>query len=289
MAQKIEITSHLDWMSATLVDQFTAFNVIPPVSGLEIMDKVRPPKFFDKAWGLSPAGMVAIQEDGRRVAMLALTGGDLTAWRESGIADQTLIKEVAAMGANVTRVDYCVNVHGGGSVADCAGALERGERVGRPKPYGRFKKYDDKGDTLYFGSPQSAQRVTIYDKAAQLKLLNEAWVRVELRCRKPAATNLIMDMSEKGMANVGKSRLKSLVDFPNIGWYSEAMEAKEVELRRIPRKIPSTVEWLYNQVLPVFYKNHDDETARLLEGWLSEASIALRDNSNAVQKRPDKS
>ena len=287
MNREIAVTGHLDWMTATLKDQSTAFNVIPPVAGIDIVEKMQPPRFFQKAWALYPAGFVAIQDTKYKTAMLHLTGQDLQAWREAGIADQTTIKALNHMVANITRVDYCVNVHNMGKVAHCVRHMDIGKRTGRPKPYARFKRYDNSGDTLYFGSPKSAQRVTIYDKAAQLKIKDEFWTRIELRCRKPAASVLLRDMEAHGMNDAGRQRIRDLVNYPNLAWWKKAMHGNEVQLEKIPRKVPSVITWLYEQVLPVFYKEHEEDTALLLAGFLAEASIALRDNNTGIDRRPD--
>lgn len=208
--------------------------------------------------------------------MLVLKGKDLTAWRQADIPDEFLIAALQHTGVRITRVDYCLNVRGEGSVDDCRRHLGYGFRTGRPKPYADIRGLENNGDTLYFGSPKSAQRITVYDKAAELKLLNEIWVRMEARIRKPHASPLVTDMHTKGLHAAGRQKIRTLCDFPQLEWWQNAVVGKELDMTKVPRQPKDVIKWLYAQVMPTFEKRHDEQTLKDLNMWLSEANMALR-------------
>lgn len=278
MSETLSVTGHLDWLTLTKTNAKSPKEIIPPIEGIELLESMNPPKRFDRAWQIYPAGMVATQSNGYETAMLWLTGKDLEVWREVGIHESTMLKAAATLDPTCTRLDYCLNVYGSGSVAECATELAEGRREGRPKPYGRFQKFDDAGDTLYFGAPKSDQRITIYNKAAQMGI-DDLWTRIELRCRKKKATPLLRDMAYYNYHYVGRQRIRELVMFPELDWYKEAVEGAKLDLTRVHRKPPATIKWLYESVMPVFEKQHEPDVLRELQGWLSNANIALR-NAN---------
>lgn len=281
MNDAFSVDAHLDWLTLTKTDASNPRDIIPPIEVIEVLESISPPKRFDMAWQIYPAGMVALQTSSYKTAMLWLTGQDLETWREVGVSDMVTIKAGNTLEPTCTRLDYCINVHGAGRVDDCAKELEAGRREGRPKPYGRFQKYNDAGDTLYFGSPKSDQRILIYNKAAQMGI-EDLWTRIELRCRKKKATPLFQDMAYYNHHWVGRQRIRELCNFPSLEWWGEAVAGATLELTKTCRKPPATIKWLYEQVMPVFEKRHDPELLRELQGWLSNANIALRNANTEI-------
>lgn len=273
------VNSHLDWLTATATNRLSPQSIIAPITGLAILESCDPPRRFDRAWKLYPAGLLAHQKDGHKTAMLWLTGQDLAIWRETGFADQNTIDRLAEADATITRLDFCINVFDAGKVSHCANHLQAGKREGRPKAYARIQMFDGGGDTLYFGSPSSQQRVTIYDKAKQLKLADTHWLRIEARIRKKKATPLAQDMARAGVSDAGRARIRQLVDFPGLRWYQAAVAGPEVAMTPVQRTQSDLMRWLYLQVMPTFEKSHEPQLAAHLRAWLREAGWAM-DKSN---------
>jgi len=280
MSPTLAINSHLDWLTATRTDSLSPNAIIAGITDVGTLERCDPPRRFTRAWKLYPAGILAHQTDGHKTAMLWLTGQDLAIWREAGVSDQFLINTLADHQITVTRLDFCINVFDAGKIDHCVNHLDAEKRTGRPKPYARIQRLDAGGDTLYFGSPSSAQRVTIYDKAKQLKLADAHWLRIEARIRKQKATPLSQDMARAGVTEVGKARIRELVDFPHLCWYRAAVAGPEVALTPVQRSQSDLLKWLYLQVMPTFEKSHPPELSAQLAAWLHEAAWALQRAKN---------
>ncbi len=69
------------------------------------------------------------------------------------------------------------------------------------------------GTTIYHGSPRSLIRTRIYDKAAEQKLEDQHWIRVELQLRGDNATAATLDILKDG--NVGRSMRGILANYLN--------------------------------------------------------------------------
>jgi len=273
------IEAALDWMTVTKTKTINPVKMIPDIPGVKLGEECKPPAHFDVAWSLIPAGKVAWQRQKHQTFYLNLTGQDLAKWRSAEIFDEWILAAVADKQLKATRIDYAIDIHGLGKVAHCHNHLEAGKRIGKPKPDTRIQNYGGRGETMYFGSTKSDQRIRIYDKAAEQNKLKEAWIRVELQARRERAASLVRDMHYLGLHAAGRQRIRDLVDFPSIRWYQEAVRGPQIELTKQEKKPHNTVKWLYNQVMLVFEKEYDEETLREMFGWLSNANIALR-NAN---------
>jgi len=92
---------------------------------------------------------------------------------------------------------------------------------------GRFSDSDstNTSKTIYFGTPNSHRQLTIYDKLKERQAKNEHyslnhWVRIETRFQKDQADEVVADLLNGEIYNLGdyyKSILSSLVEFKNHG------------------------------------------------------------------------
>jgi len=144
---------------------------------------------------------------------------------------------------------------------------------------------DTGGQTFYFGSPRSERRIRVYDKAREMKILNEAWTRVELQTRKPRASVLVAAMSEYGIPDAGDTALNAFVDFRCIPAFAQAMTTETIPIDAIPRKTPAWQYWMEQQVLKSIEQHaHEPQDNEFLQQWLMEAHQIVKRGYEALRE-----
>jgi len=230
----------------------------------------KPLAHFDTAHDLLPAGTLQESTSDQQGCLISLSGEDMTAIRHNGMVDPVLIKRMATVG-KVTRLDYAVDIRTGDSPKDLESHIKSGdyETVFKVAP-SRFESFNDTGGyTLYFGSPKSHRRLRIYDKAAQLKLLNEAWLRVELVTRKNRAQALASDMVKGVLWLVGHQAIVDTISFPKCKWWNDIFYQTEAVLSTVPKKPDRYQKWLGGQVNDSIRRNLEKpEHAQFISDWL---------------------
>lgn len=274
----MNLAKHLDWISATQVGEtLEAHQEIVP-EGMELDEAIRPPARFHQAWKLKPAGSVALSATDTMCRMVQFTGSELETVRMSvGITDAHMLQHLCAVCNHITRLDYAVDVMDSQArVGDILEAWRAGGLKTRYQTVQHFKTLTgSRGETVYFGSVKSAQRIRIYDKAAELKLLKKAWLRVELQTRKKKATALSHDMNEQGIVSSGDTRIRDLLGWQDVGWYSQAINGDDASLTPVPRSPKAWQKWMDTQVLTslIQHANNPDDNMFLQE-WLNRAKRA---------------
>lgn len=149
-------------------------------------------------------------------------------------------------------------------------AIEEGTIVSRYRGWkleqsGSLKDPEEQGTTIYFGSAQSDTRIRMYDKAAQLGLLGEHWVRVELQARDGKAHQMARMIATKGVEVVA-GVIQGLLDFKvkneadsnvwrqeTVGWWKSflgAVQRVRLTIRKAQRTAAEAFAWLERQVAP---------------------------------------
>lgn len=250
-----KIASRLDWITAT-INGVTAPELIIPLGKIGLGDKINPSRWYDVAYQLEPAGTFQGTHGKTANGLLQLTGTDLHEWRMVGWHDTQIMEYLYSNGARFTRLDFAVDVLGAGSPQDCLALREQGMYSGNHRRVEQIKSAVGSGHTVYFGSRQSERYVRVYDKAAEQKLLGEVWTRIELQARKERSDVLAKDMRKATIGSAGRAAIKTVVDFPALFWWANALRADNVALSKIPRRQASVVRWLLDQVAPAFRKKH---------------------------------
>ena len=125
-----------------------------------------------------------------------------------------------------------------------------------------------KGTTLYFGSGQSDSLLRIYDKAAEQKLNDEHWVRVEIQLRHERAHALfLLLVSENSVEDFDIGAvLLAVLDFktptddenksrwPTVSWWAEFVNTvsriRLSKARVMADSIEKSKRWIHHQVAP---------------------------------------
>jgi len=172
-----------------------------------------------------------------------------------GYAPEQIINDLAQK-ISMTRIDVCVDIMRG-----CLDFqhIERDILLGRIKTRAgsayRYRTLTDKGDTVYIGAPSSAKRLRIYDKAAEQKVHDLAWTRIELQVRKPEAQIAVCNMAEAPEPQrVITAMIRGFADFPDNEEWRRVISEAPVTLSRPPRNISKTWQWLVECAAPALAK-----------------------------------
>lgn len=272
----MSIYKNLDWLSATRVDSDLTAIMPPGFTVAGVADYTAP--YFDITYRLQPAGAYSVKkrESAPALTMIDWRGSDLTALRDSigDVQIDALVKHCTDPDINVTRVDYCIDeLSTELDPLDFLTIWQYGYAATHLRNAATVLQYGATGgETVYFGSPKSDRRLRIYDKAAQMKILEQAWLRVELQTRKPRANVLIDAMASQGIPDAGDTAIIDYIDFRSIPAFLKMLTSEQINLEPLPRKIPAWHKWMNEQVLrsiELHADNLDDNV--FLQEWLTDA------------------
>lgn len=234
----LQISSHIDKQNISFRYCEKLQDAIPLDGDLfAVEEEMRPFPFYDQAFRLKCGGIVNLSKSRDQGARLDMGGDAFQALRLGGVADREWLDLAATFPRKkwTTRIDYAFNIHGGEMtfVEDTLTAWDAARpKSAEPEEKERCKTrfrgepeiFDNrrgkKGMTIYYGSRKAEKLVKVYDKAAEMNLLSEAWTRVELKLDKPHSAAFVMDAADHDLAVVGRSWLLELIDFPKLDWWN---------------------------------------------------------------------
>jgi len=134
---------------------------------------------------------IEIMFDGNKSICVNITGSGCRTYESIHGSFDNLIFEIVYNKYRVTRLDLAVDDRGTKTMLDIdkiyklSDMLYRGDKLNKTcRVWGEFRSINriqgTDGTTLYYGSNSSEKRVKIYDKAAEQKIEDEKWIRVEL-------------------------------------------------------------------------------------------------------------
>lgn len=272
----MKLSACIDWLTLSgdlgLADQLGntkfKFSVGSKLSGIAR---------YPTGYKLSPVGTLFISDSEGQGSLFTLSGQDMQVLRDRSGDDGITLAELLPI-SSPTRLDFAFDIHEDVSLDLLQGQVRRGQHITKFKtsPIVIQGLSEQGGHTIYFGSPKSDRRVRIYDKASQMKILNEAWFRVELQVRRKRAKSIAVDMLRLGWEQVGIASIKECLDFPSCKWWSDAFKCGDIQLSQIPRKAPAWQLWMEVQVkssIIAHYKNVSDRF--FIDEWLESTKEAL--------------
>jgi len=247
----------------------------PALPNHEIFEPVRKTKtisrLYKKASETKNFGLIQYFEMHGKEYISCTLGGEAleNSRQEYGLTDDDIIAlyvEFAneSEGSNLTRLDYAIDTQK--TPEDIRNLWYLYERYG---PIGHFaectliqsgtktRNNPHQGLTMYMGSPRSSRRFRVYDKAAQLGILSEAWVRVELQQRKKGAFPLALDMYQYGTEKAAKASMRRSLGKQYKGWLEDVLKDDYVPYRREAMKPDKWQSWITDQVI-VSLRSHLD-------------------------------
>ena len=163
----------------------------------------------------------------------------------------TLMREMQALQASVTRIDIAVDVP---EHWDIEALYKRGvEKDWVCKVKGKPVMVRSTGDTLYVGSRTSEKFLRVYDKQAE-QGADFPWTRVELECKGETARGIAGYIALNGLDRI-PDLIRGFCDFPNDTAWMKAMTTPTPPLS-IPKaeRHSDTDTWLLQGVMPTLVK-----------------------------------
>lgn len=276
---------HIDWLSITLPYTDEPQESIPLIPGMDWKRDIRPLGYYNRSYEMECGGTVRwhteVPTQGVAVQFTGQALGELFGTGKLGNRD--VVQAFYGRKGKVSRLDFAFDGIGiDGKVQDLRDAIESGKVRTRTRKMATFSQSDIKtdeniGDTLYIGSRLSDKFVRVYDKAKEMNLLEEAWLRVEIQTRGRIADTLFTDMAEreKGYAcsDVAARWTRAFCDFPDCQWWNELMftDWQDGEISKVPRKTTDFNVWL-EQARKII-ANHMETHKTQIEAFLGDIAL----------------
>jgi phage replication initiation protein len=195
--QKPSLESLIDWCAFTVHDR-KALEEVFSVIGISFQEFVQMPKGRLGYRNQQRCGHIVICSNGMpgMGIHVEMSGQGCRQFDETSGSWRDMIFKVFGVGGHFTRIDVAIDDRQG-----FIPLVEAKEKLLRREVRSRFKggreitgvRFADnpgrEGCTLYFGTPKSAIRIRIYDKAAE-QAVDGVWIRTEVECRHEHANQL---------------------------------------------------------------------------------------------------
>lgn len=281
--QGIDISSHIDKQNISFRYCETLAEMLPLEGALfEVAEEMRPFPFYDQAYRLKCGAIANLSKSRDQGGRLDLGGEVFQELRLAGISDTEWLELSNTLPRKkwTTRIDYCFNVHGGepSFVEETLAEWdtkdkERCKTKLRGEPRINDNRRNKDGMTIYYGSEKGEKLIRIYDKAAEMNLLSEAWTRVELQLKKPHSAAFVTDAADHDLATVGRSWLLDLIDFPQLGWWNFMVCGDTIKPRDAREHRDKFWKYMYDSVTEWVVKracNGESDEAEAYAAYLAE-------------------
>lgn len=271
MTMELKTRKIIDWLAVTSHDIEHALDYLP--EGIGLGKKTNPVKHYSNRFETVPAGILSIADTAKQGFMWQATGDDCSKIREGGISMYHVLVHFQSLRMHPTRIDYAVDIFSDVNPRDLKQHWDWGvaESTIRKEPLEMAQAGE--GYTCYFGAKTGDKYVRVYDKAAQLKLLNEAWIRVEYQVRKKNAVAFGQDLELDGLHQAGDAAIKRLIDFPFCDWWQSAVSENASDYTRIPRKEEKWQAWLNGQVMQAIERRASESEVN--KEWLKDWNLRV--------------
>lgn len=246
----------LDYLTFSLPYEGNIWATLPQheIFQFKKSDEIKPNGRYKKAWRLECGATYSIpkDDDWGQKALIEMQGKHCERAREGGLNNTEIIRAMWKAKGKPSRMDCAFDTNNtAADVEHIWKAWERGAIKTKIQTATRQTKKGRKGEpenSVYFGAPDSEQRLVVYDKAKQMKLLHEAWVRVELRVYGDTAYRLAKDAVKNDLETVARQKARNMVK-TRVLWFEEVLSGHDVDLT--PRiDTPDLIKWLNKQVAP---------------------------------------
>ena len=274
----MQTTAHLDYIGVSYPASIPTCVVLPGAfepDRLEPSDKRRMKNY--KNYYENEFGVAFFESfDVRQGNHLILSGEPLAKARERGCTDDLLMGHIKALTPKFSRVDVALNLH---DSYFTAGTMERWYKAGKiaTKARGGKRIYGlgkmDNG--LYIGSRRSERMLRVYDKAAEQKLADTSWVRVELECHGQQARKLAFALADnlnpRAVINLAINNFCAPPPRTDLAF---ALADRDATIEPVVRKEPAFIKWLRTQVAPAMVRYEQEhpgtDALALLEAFADE-------------------
>lgn len=252
----LQISSHLDKTNISFKRCKTVGEMVACDHDLfKIEDEMHPFANYDRAYRLKCGGIANLSDSDYQGARLDMGGDAFATLRAGGVsdADWLAMSDTFPKKRWTTRIDFCFNIHGGEQGFPENTLTEWDAQRHQTKFRKEPEIYDNRrnggGITIYYGSRNSDKLVRVYDKAAEMKLLSEAWTRVEMQLKKPHSAAFVLDARQHPLETVGRSWLMQLIDFPQLDWWNYMICGDTIEPRDARKHRDNFWVWWHRDII----------------------------------------
>jgi len=187
-----------------------------------------------------------------------------------------------------SRLDIAIDVRNGSlDIAKLTAMFDASNVVTRAQERIYITGTRNVGETLYIGSPRSNRRVRIYDKAAEQKLDNVLWTRIEYQLRGKHAT-IACDKLCSGelTGNDAGAIIKSFVDYPDDRDWIIATGNAIISISASEDKQGARRLWLFNTAIAALCAEalESGEGTNLIDGFALVAHQKYRELVSKYKK-----
>jgi len=175
--------------------------------------------------------------------------------------------------ARTSRLDFAIDIKGTNLTPKMLYSMEnnRKDKRGR-KPLTNYFQNSYGGSTFYVGSRTSDKFLRVYDKASQMGIEGETWLRIELECKGEVAHSLgwhAARSSQQEFYNICCAYIRTVFDCDNEIWQNALSQASAT--LDIPKKDKKdTMAWLMKTVAPTLARVIEENPSRDVWGEFCE-------------------
>jgi len=282
MNSEMQISTRIDWISATLLHLSLVGECIPITAWEEIAGRFN----YDLCHRDENGVIILSCEDrfemGTHVIFSATALDNIE--MKHGIDPIELIKRLYRQNAKFTRLDIALDIKNGEfSISKLVEQYEAGNAKTLARKGFVIKNIGETGQTLYIGKRGSRKLLRVYDKAAQLEL-NGDWVRIELELRKDAANKAVKSLLiDCQWTNTIPKLIKGFVDFPESRDWQIVTGKNAIKITAPTETESQTRKWLLETCAPSIARLFIEGDRNILNDVLNRSSDLIRKNEKAVK------
>jgi DNA relaxase NicK len=189
---------------------------------------------------------------------LTLSGEPLASVRAALGDERPLLDMLGHENAKASRVDLAIDVFGSTLTPDQLWDMYvKGMVVTKARKDRRETAKLGTSNGFYIGSEKSDKFMRVYDKAAERAVDGEAWLRLELQCRRLVARAYLDTLIAHDDLNAVYNRsITSFCAWPTDEIFNTVTSDDLANFPPLPKKRAAFWRWMHNQVIPAMVQ-HD--------------------------------
>lgn len=252
------ITYVIDWLTCSFAPKKDISQILPDHNQFVITDQVQARPHYDATYRMECGGLFSTSNSDAQGCLLELSGQPLRALRNAGFSMESQAK-MAQEARNRSRLDFAVDMVEEGPECTPQRALDdfnAGAIKTKLKPNREITNLKENGgQSVYWGGESSDIQVRIYDKAAEMKALWQAWTRVEMQVRGRTTNAFVYDLATQGVEQAGCNWLWAKFKPLPYSWLDRCIRSSGKGVTKVPRKATSFEAWIEDSIRPSFKKH----------------------------------
>lgn len=225
--------------------------------------------------------------------MMTYSGDALRNAHAMGVSPFEVLGFHVLQGHRITRIDAAIDAYNTGlEVGKLWGMVLDKTCVTNSKSFYHAED-EGEGETVYIGYRKPKQ-VRIYNKAAEQKIADADWKRIELQYRKEYAVQAgSIIQKDEGKRESIQGLVKAFVDFPKCDVWTNIVNARSIKVRESEKGESKTMQWLLGDAAKaaakLFLDGHTDVLDKFVESVMNEVSKKVDTVEEFNHRRENKS